>query len=109
MDRTGQWKVVFLKVWDHLREHGIVVTLHPEVFLSGDDPFGPLCRCFILIYALHSGQIQTFAEAILPGPERVGKVSHFPPDAHKVSLFIFLCKVCHLSKMRIGIVPKVIT
>lgn len=90
MDCTGKGNIVCLKVCDHLLEHGVAVTLHPEVFLPGNDPFGPTIRCFGIIAALHSGQIQALTEAILPGVETSGEISHGTPDIYEVSAFISL-------------------
>ena len=41
MDGTGQGKMVFFHITDHIGESMIAVAFGIEVFISGNDPFDP--------------------------------------------------------------------
>ena len=69
MDGTGQGKMIFLQITDHIGESMIAVAFGIKVFVSGNDPFDPSLRSHSIVAAFRAGQIQPFAE-MLPRHKR---------------------------------------
>ena len=108
MNSTGQSHVMRPKIVDHFREYAIVITYHTQVLKARNSPPRPALRRLGIIGAFYASQIQSLAESILPGLKRPGEIRHSTPDAYEISVFIFLCAMSNLCKMRVSICPKVL-
>src|SRR5699024_12409173 len=60
------------------------LPIYNDILITWDCPFCPSIRRFCLAITFHSSQIQAFAEAVLPGLKRAGKIRHGAPDSHKL-------------------------
>ena len=85
MDGTGQGKMIFLQITDHIGESMIAVAFGIKVFVSGNDPFDPSLRSHSIVAAFRAGQIQPFAE-MLPRLKRIQKPKKRKPMLKRLLL-----------------------
>ena len=79
-------------------------VLDTEILKRRNHPFCPALRRFRIVRAFNARKIQPVF-VILPRPEGTRKIRHGTPDAGQIPVFILLCQMCDLRKIRIGRIP----